>query len=152
MSVPNEPDYIVVQVKVGSAYVTLCGIESATVNNTVNTTDRFRRDCAAPAAIPGRKVRVNSKQWDVTGSGLVNVDQMELYENTLGAHSDFRLLYGQYDNALTDGERTGSTVGFRDGRGVMTATNESLGEEGTAEITIAGEDGLSWTAGAVPTV
>lgn len=148
MSVPNEPDYIVVQVKVGSAYVTLCGIESATVNKTVNTSDRFRRDCAKPAAIPGRKVRVNSFQWDVTGSGLVNVDQMDLYENTLGAHSDFRLLYGQYDNALTDGERTGSVVGYRDGRGVMTAANETLGEEGTAEITVAGEDGLSWTAGA----
>lgn len=152
MSVPNEPDYIVVQVKVGSVYTTLCGIESATVNTTVNTTDRFRRDCATPAAIPGRKVRVNSKQWDVTGSGLVNIDQMDLYADTLGAHSDFRLLYGQYDAALTDGVRTGTIVGFRDGRGVMTAANESLGEEGTAEITIAGEDGLSWTAGAVPTV
>lgn len=150
MSVPTEPDYIEVLVKVGTPYVTLCGIESATVNNTVNTTDRFRRDCATPAAIPGRKVRVNSKQWDVTGSGVINMDQIDLYEDTLGAHSQFRLLYGRYDNALTDGERTGTIFGYRDGTGVMTAYNESLGEEGTAEITIAGEGTLTWTEG-VPT-
>ena len=147
MSLPVEPDYVVVQAKVGASYVILCGIENATVNNTANTTDRFRRNCQAPAAIPERNPRVDSVQWDVTGSGVINMDQIETYQGLLGARTPFRLLYGQFDDALTNGERTGDIFGYRDGTGVMTAYNETLGEEGTAEITIAGVGALTWTVG-----
>jgi hypothetical protein len=149
MSLPIEPDYILLQVKVGTTYTTLCGIETAGVNQTANTTDRFRRDCAKPADIPSRTVRVASRQWDLTGNGVLNMDQFDLYTNVLGAHSDFRLLYGRYDAALDEGERTGTTYGYRDGKGVMTAANESLGgDDATADVTIAGEGTLTWTEGA----
>jgi hypothetical protein len=148
MSLPVEPDYIVVQAKIGSTYLLLCGIETATVNNTVATTDRFRRDCQAPAAIPTRTVRVNSTQWDVTGSGVINMDFFDEYQSLLGAHTAFRLLYGRYDAVITNGVRTGTVYGYRDGTGVMTAHNENLGDESTAEITIAGEGVLTWTVGA----
>lgn len=149
MSEPVDPDYILLQVKVGSVYTTLCGIETAGVNKTVNTTDRFRRDCAKPAAIPTRRVRVTSSQWDLSGNGVLNMDQFDLYTDLLGAHSDFRLLYGRYDAALTDGERTGTTYGYRDGKGVMTSANEALGgEDATADVSIAGEGVLTWTDGA----
>lgn len=148
MSYPTEPDYIQIMVKVGTTYTMLCGFEGATLNKAIQTTDRYRRDCAKPAAIPDRSVRVNSTSWDISGTGVVNMDQFDLYENLLGAHSDFRLLYGRYDNALTDGERTGTIFGYRDGKGVMTSHNETLSEDSTAELAIAGEGKLSWTAGA----
>ena len=149
MSVPNEPDYIVVQAKSGTSYVDLCGIETAGVNQTVTSSDRFRRDCATPAAVPTRTVRVTGKQWDLTASGVINMDQFDLYASALGASVDYRLLYGRYDAGLAeDGERTGTIFGYRDGRAVMTAANENLGgEEATAEFTFAGEGVLSWTAG-----
>ena len=150
MSIPTEPDYIVVQAKSGATYVDLCGVETAGVNQTVNSSDRFRRDCANPAAIPERTVRVNSRQWDLTAGGFINMEQFDLYSSALGARVDYRLLYGRYDTGLIeDGERTGTIFGYRDGRAVMTAANESLGgEEATAEFTFAGEGALTWTEGA----
>lgn len=147
MSVPNEPDYIQIQVKVGTAYVLLCGIETATVNKGIQSTDRYRRDCEKPAAIPTRAVRVTGTQWDVSGTGVVNMDQFDLFENLIGAHAQYRLLYGRYDDALTNGERTGTVYGYRDGAGVLASHNENLGDEGTAEIAITGEGVLSWTQG-----
>jgi len=150
MSVPTEPDYIVVQAKDGTTFVDLCGVETAGVNQTVNASDRFRRDCARPAAIPERTVRVNSRQWDLTAGGVINMDQFDLYTSALGARVGYRLLYGRYDDGLAEGgERTGTIFGYREGRAVMTAANETLGgEEATAEFTFAGEGVLTWTVGA----
>lgn len=152
MADPIEPDLIIVQAKVGNAYVDLCGMETAGVNQTATTSDRFRRSCDNPAAIPTRTVRVNGKQWDVTASGVLNMAQYDLYASLIGMHADYRLLYERFDAALTDGERTSTTYGYRDGRAVMTSANESIGgDEGTAEVTLAGEGTLTWTAGAPTT-
>ena len=149
MSEPLDPDYIVVQIKSGATYVDLCGMETAGVNKTANTSDRFRRDCAKPADFARRTVRVNSVQWDVTSSGVINMPQFDLYESALGVRADYRLLYGRFDADLAvDGERTGTIYGYRDGTAVMTAANENIGgEEATAEITLAGEGKLTWTVG-----
>jgi hypothetical protein len=149
MADPIEPDLIIVQAKVGNAYVDLCGIETASINRTANTSDRFRRSCDNPAAIPTRTVRVNGKQWDASGSGVINMAQFGLYESLLGMHADYRFLYERFDATLTDGERTSTTYGYRDGRAVMTSDNENIGgDEGTAELSWAGEGTLSWTTGA----
>jgi hypothetical protein len=151
MSYPNEPDYIVVQVGNGATpevFVDACGIETSGLNQTVQSNDRYRRDCATPAAIPTRKVRVTGYSWDLTGSGVINMDQFELFQDALGVTKNFRVLYGKYGAVDTGGNRTGTIEGYYAGPGVMTAYNVNVGgEDGTAEITIAGENKPVWTEG-----
>ena len=145
MSYPNEADFIVVKVGDGATpevFTTICGIESATINQTVNTNDRFRRDCAKPGSVPTRKVKVTGKQWDATGSGVVNVDEFPNFASSLGIRKNY-----QFDFGIRDGTDAGEIVGTYAGPAVMTAANINMGDaDGTAEITLAGEDAIVWTA------
>jgi hypothetical protein len=144
MSYPTEIDAIVVKVGDGAepeVFATICGIENATLNETVQTADRFRKDCAKPGQIPTRKVRVTGKQWDVTGSGVTNIDQIATLKAALGITKNYQLVAIEYD-----GTDTGNELGTFAGPGVLTARNWNLQpNEGTMEITIAGEDELVWT-------
>lgn len=143
MSLPNEPDFVVVKAGDGAnpeVFTIICGIENATVNQTVNTNDRFRRDCAKPGQVPRRKVRVTGRQWDATGSGVINIDEFDTFNTALGIRKNYRLEFGK-----RDGTDAGVIVGYYAGPGVMTAANVNMGDgEGTAEITIAGEDDITW--------
>ena len=145
MSFPNEPDFVIVKVGDGElpeVFTVICGIDNAAINKTVNTSDRFRRDCAKPGEVPLRKVTVTGEQWDVTGSGVINMDQFPLFDSALGIRKNYRLDYGK-----RDGTGTGLIVGYHEGPALMTAHNINVGDDGgTAEITLAGEDKLVWTA------
>lgn len=145
MSYPNEADFVVVKLGNGATptevFTILCGIETVTINKTINSTDRFRRDCAKPAAIPTRKVRVTSKQWDATGSGVINMDEFETFDDVLGIRKNYRIEFGK-----RDGTDEGEIIGYYQGPAVMTAANINMGDgEGTADITLAGEDDIVWT-------
>lgn len=145
MSYPNEADFIIVKVGDGATpevFTTICGIENATINQTVNTSDRFRRDCAKPGQVPTRKVKVTGKQWDATGSGVVNVDEFDTFNSALGIRKNY-----QFDFGKRDGTDAGEIIGTYQGPAVMTAANINMGDsEGTNEITLAGEDEIVWTA------
>lgn len=147
MSLPNEADFVVVEWGNGASpevFTILCGIENVTINQTINSSDRFRRDCAKPAAIPSRKVRVTGKQHDVTGSGVINVEEFETFQTLLGVSANYRLRFGKRVVGDTTGQ--GENLGTFVGPYVMTAANINMGtDEGTAEITLAGEDDLIWT-------
>lgn len=145
MSYPNEADFIIVKLGDGATpevFTTICGIENATINQTVNTSDRFRRDCAKPGSVPTRKVKVTGKQWDATGSGVVNVDEFTTFNAALGIRKNY-----QFDFGKRDGTDAGEIIGTYQGPAVMTAANINMGDsEGTNEITLAGEDEIVWTA------
>jgi len=145
MSYPNEADFIIVKVGDGATpevFTTICGIENATINQTVNTSDRFRRDCAKPGQVPTRKVKVTGKQWDATGSGVVNVDEFPTFDAALGISKNYQIDFGK-----RDGTDAGEIIGTYAGPAVMTAANINMGDsEGTNEITLAGEDAIVWTA------
>lgn len=147
MSYPNEIDAVVVKLGNGAdpeVFTVVCGIENATLNETVQTQDRFRRDCAKPGQIPTRVVRVTGKQWDLTGSGVTNVDQIAALKAALGLTKNYQLVAIKYD-----GTDTGTELGTFEGPGVLTSRNISLSpNEGNLEITIAGEDELVWTPAA----
>ena len=144
MSYPTEIDAVIVKLGDGATpevFTTICGIESATLNVTVTTNDIFRRDCAKPGQIPTRKVRVTGKQWDMTGAGVTNVDQVAALKAVLGIRRNYQLIAIRYD-----GTDDGEELGTFDGPGVLTARNMNLApNEGTMEVTIAGEDELDWT-------
>lgn len=142
MSYPTEFDAAIIYSVTGGTRTILCGIENVTINETANTSDRFRRDCAKPGMIPRRGVKVNGLQWDITGSGVANADTITSMKALLGAHANYEI-----DGIEYDGTDEGNVLGTYAGRGVMTANNKSLqtGGDSSGEITIAGEDDLVWT-------
>ena len=144
MSYPTEIDAAVIRVGNGATpevFSILCGVENVTINQVANTTDRFRRDCAKPGALPTRSVRVNNFQWDITGSGVANAAQIAALKAALGQHKNYEI-----DAIKYDGTDDGELLGTFTGQGVMTASNLSLQTSGdsTGEITIAGENELTW--------
>ena len=150
MSYPTEIDAAIIYVvTTGSTPVRtiLCGIENVTVNETANTSDRFRTECDKPGKIPTRSVRTTSLQWDVTGSGVSNADQMTVLKGLLGQHKAYEI-----DAIKYDGTDAGDKLGTFAGSGVMTAKNLNLQRTGDSglEITIAGEGNLVWTADTTP--
>lgn len=143
MSYPVEPDVIVAKLGDGAepeVFTAVCGMEGFTINETVNTSDRYRRDCAKPAAIPTRKVKVTGKAWDATGSGVINVDEFARLQAALGIRKNW-----QFEFRQRDGTDNGVLLGIYEGPGVMTAKNINMsGDDGSAEVTIAGEDDITW--------
>ena len=143
MSFPNELDFVVVEAGDGATpevFTLLCGIDNVSVNNTVNTSDRFRRDCAKPGSVPRRKVQVQGSQTDITGNGVFNIDQVDLFQSLLGRPANYRVRGGK-----RDGTDAGEIVVEGTGPFVMTANNISIGEEGTAEITLASDGDFEWS-------
>lgn len=146
MSYPTEFDAAIIYTVTGSGQsavrTIMCGIESVTVNETANTSDRFRTDCAKPGMIPTRSVRVNGTQWDVTGSGVTNASDVAARKSAIGAHLAYEI-----DAIRYDGTDEGEVLGTFAGTGVMTASNLNMQRQGDsgAEITIAGEGELIWT-------
>lgn len=148
MSYPTEIDAaIIYSVTTGGTPVrtVICGIENVTVNETANTRDRTRRDCAKPGQIPRRSVVVTSLQWDVTGSGVSNADNQTSLKSLLGQHQAYEI-----DAIKYDGTDEGDLLGTFAGEGVLTAKNLNLQRDADSgsEITIAGEGDLVWSPAA----
>lgn len=145
MSYPTEIDAAIIY-SVSDAQppvrTILCGIENVTVNETANTSDRFRTECDKPGKIPTRSVRVTGLQWDITGSGVSNADQLTALKGMLGQHKAYEI-----DAIRYDGTDEGDLLGTFAGTGVMTAKNLNLQRSGDSgsEVTIAGEGDLIWT-------
>ncbi len=144
MSYPNEIDAVVVKRGNGATpevFTTICGMETVNLNQTVQSNDRFRRDCAKPGKIPTRTVRVTGRQWDFTGSGIANVDEIDGFIASLGVRQNYQLVAIKYD-----GTDAGEELGTFSGPGDLTSNSWSLdANEGGSEMTIAGEDDLVWT-------
>ena len=144
MSFPVEPDFAVIKIGDGAtpteAFTVLCGIDQVSVNRVVNTSDRFRRDCAKPGAVPKRKVQATGTQTDISGSGVFNIAQVEAFTDALGITGNYRVELGR-----RDGTDTGEILGHFTGPFMLTAHNISVGDEGSAEITLASDGDVVWT-------
>lgn len=149
MSLPTEIDFILVKMGDGAtpteAFATLCGLQDATVNRVVQSTDRFVRDCAKPGEVPFRKKRANGKQIDVTGTGLTNADNIEDIEDALGQIKNFKLEC--YEN---DGTDAGNLLGTFAGAFMMTAANLNVPRDGdgASEVTLESHGAWTYTAAA----
>lgn len=147
MSYPTEIDAAVIKIGDGAdpeVFTVICGVENVTLNETVQSSDRFRKDCAKPGMVPTRAVRVTGKQWDLTGSGVTNTDQIASLKAALGLTKNYQVIAIKYD-----GTDAGDELGTFSGAGVLTARNMNLTpNEATMEVTIAGENDLTWTPAA----
>ncbi|MDF0543333.1 phage tail tube protein [Sphingobium sp. H39-3-25] len=146
MSLPNEPDFAFIKMRTATGpdvYTLLCGIESVTVNENVNTSERFRRDCATPNLPGQRKLKATGRTWEISGSGVINVDLEVNLSTKLGVIESYHVEFYK-----DDGTSTGDLMGTYAGTAMMTTRNQSLTTEGdsSVEITLQGEGLLVWTA------
>ncbi|QOV95267.1 hypothetical protein [Novosphingobium sp. ES2-1] len=146
MSLPVEADFALIKIGDGATpsetFAIACGLQDVNVNRTANSSDRFVRDCAKPGEVPVRKVRVNGKQLDITGSGLIDKGHVEIFEDALGTAKNYKIeLYAD------DGTDAGDLVGTFAGAFVMNAANMAIAREtgGTAEVTLANHGAWTWT-------
>lgn len=143
MAFPVEPDFAVIKIGDGATpevFTVLCGIDQVSVNRVVNTSDRFRRDCAKPGSVPDRKVQATGTQVDISGSGVLNMAQMTAFSDALGIVGNYRVELG-----IRDGSDAGDIYGHFTGPFMLTAHNISVGDEGSAEITLASDGDVVWT-------
>ncbi|ABD27169.1 hypothetical protein Saro_2733 [Novosphingobium aromaticivorans DSM 12444] len=146
MSLPVEADFALIKLGDGATptevFAIACGLQDVNVNRTANSSDRFVRDCAKPGEVPTRKVRVNGKQLDITGSGLIDKTHIDTFEEALGTAKNYKVeLYAD------DGTDAGDLIGTFAGPFVMTAANMAITREGggTAEVTLANHGPWTWT-------
>lgn len=147
MSLPVEADFAIIKAGDGATptevFTIVCGMQDVSINFTANTTDRFVRDCAKPGEVPNRKVKVNGRQLDVTGSGLIDKTQITAFQAWLGNKKNSKVELYQ-----DDGTDNGTLLGTVAGNFMMTANNLSVPREGAsaAEITLASNGAWTWTA------
>ena len=147
MSVPTEADFAIIKIGDGATptevFAIACGIQDVSINQVANTTDRFVRDCAKPGEVPNRKVKVNGRQLDVTGTGLIDKAQITVFNTALGNKKNYKVELYQ-----DDGTDSGTLLGTIAGNFMLTATNMSIPREGTssAEVSLANNGAWTWTA------
>lgn len=147
MSLPTEFDFALIKMGDGATptevFTTICGMQDATLNETVNTNDRFVRDCAKPGEVPQRRVQTTGKQTDITGTGLTNADNIASVRAALGVPKNYRV-----EVYRRDGTDAGVLLGTFAGKFVMTSSNlnVTLDTPGSAEITLASDGALTYTA------
>lgn len=146
MSFPVEPDFALLKVGDGATtevFTIACGLQDVNINQVANSQDRFTRDCAKPGSTPVRKTKATGLQLDITGSGLIDKDQITVYNGALGKTKNYKIeLYQK------DGTDAGILLGTFAGNFMMTATNQSVPTDGSAsaEITLANNGAWTWTA------
>jgi hypothetical protein len=120
----------------------VCGVTDVTINETANTSDRFRRDCAKPG-VPGiRYTKSGGKQLEVTGSGTSHADMTVKLMAAVGAVRNYKIEARQ-----KDGTDTGELLGTYAGAFRMTAHNITTAAEGegSVEITLANHGAYTYT-------
>lgn len=148
MSLPTEADFALVKMGNGAGsevFTAICGLQDVTINQTVNTSDRFVRDCAKPGEVPYRKTKASGKQLDISSTGLSNVTVIEDLNEALGVVKNFKIeLYAE------DGTDTGELLGTYAGAFRMTSNNLSIPREGVAsgDINLASHGAWTYTAAA----
>jgi hypothetical protein len=99
-------------------FLPICGITTRNFTQQVNTNDVFVPDCADPEDIPTRRLVVTGRQWDISGDGLLNLDNWETHSGKLGVTANYRFVIGR---------PAGSTDGTGYFGGAAMITNMQIG-------------------------
>lgn len=145
MAAPQVLEGRMVVVELGNnaspeVFTPICGMSVNSWNKTLQTTDRFLRDCANPTEIPARKAVPTGKQEDITLSGYFTLDNRALVESIFGNRRNLRLTFYEEDGV--------TEAGYYSGRFLVTAQNVAAPENDTVslELVLASDGELStWT-------
>ena len=143
MSVPVEPDFVLIKIGDGAGpevFTIACGLQDVTVNSAVNTADRFVRDCAKPGEIPNRKVKATGKQMDINASGFIDKTQLAAFHTAQGVVKNYKIEY--YSDNGTD---AGALYGTYAGAFMLTTLNQSVPRDNQASVEISLANHGIWT-------
>lgn len=147
MSVPTEADFALIKIGDGATptevFTIACGIQDVQINRVANSEDRYVRDCAKPGEVPIRKKKVTGKSLTITGGGMTDKAQVEVFEEALGVIGNYKVELYQ-----DDGTDTGELMGTFAGPFLMDSSGMNVPREGnsTAEITLSNHGAWTWTA------
>lgn len=119
-------------------FTPVCGLTSRGLTVQANTNDFFVRDCADPEDVPVRKTIVGGKQWDLTGSGLLDRNRLEDMNVALGTYRNWRYNIAE---PATD-EVYG---GYYGGSGVLTNLELGGDDEGLVSVSLSIVSDGEWT-------
>ena len=110
-------------------FTLICGIQTSGITAQTNTSDDFLADCADPEKIPVRFVIPTGEQWDLTGDGVVNLDNLSQLVDAKGVTKNYR-----FEMELGTGQ-TGTPAVFE---GPFMLTNIQIGgsEDNFASINV----------------
>jgi hypothetical protein len=121
-------------------FTALCGITTKNFTHQANTNDVFTRDCADPENIPVRNLIITGEQWDLTGEGVLNRENLADIQAVVGGFANWRYLFTE----PTDDE---VFQGYYGGRAALTSFQITAEDENFANIsiTLASDGAWAWT-------
>jgi hypothetical protein len=125
---------------VSETFTPLCGITTKTFRGQVNTNDQFTRDCADPENLPIRRITATGKQWSLTGNGVLNRENIQLIQESLGEIGNYRFLWTEPADDLV-------FQGFWEGAFMLTNFEEGASDEayGTIQISLESDGEVEFT-------
>lgn len=121
-------------------FTPICGINTRTMTEQVQTSDVFTRDCADPEDVPVRNVIATGRQWDLSGAGQMDRNSYENLKNKVGKTGNWRFEIGEPAADKVFG-------GYWEGPGMLTQL-QITGADGdfvSIDVTIASDGEWDWT-------
>jgi hypothetical protein len=121
-------------------FAALCGITTRDFTQQANTSDQFIRDCAAPEDEPIRRLIVTGKQWDLTGSGVLNRANLSLIQAAWGITTNYRYVFTEPSGDLV-------YQGYYGGAAILTQIKITAEDANYAQLslTFASDGAWTWT-------
>lgn len=77
------------------SFIPICGITTRDFTHQGQTKDVFTRDCADPEAVPVRRLIITGEQWDLSGGGQLNREQIPLANALMLVTKNYRFVIGE---------------------------------------------------------
>ena len=76
-------------------FTPICGITTRKIVDQVQHTDQYIRDCALPESVPFRRVGITGESWDLSGTGLIDRNNLAALQASMGKTGNWRFVLGQ---------------------------------------------------------
>lgn len=146
MSIPNRADRALIKIKTAdgppAVFTTICGVDDVTINENVQTSEDFLRDCEAIMLPGGRKLTNTGFSWSLACAGNDNVDIYATLNSARGVRKVYQVLLYK-----DDGTNMGDLMGTIEGTAMLTQRTRAFTgtESGTLQLTLEGEGIPTWT-------
>ena len=128
-------------------FTPICGLTTRQLTQQVNTNDTFVPDCADPEFVPVRRLTPTGRQWDISGDGLLNLNNWRDLDAEVGVTSNYRFVIDQPAGGA-------GTIGYYEGPAMITnmqiGGSTGDGQFATVSLQIASDGEWTSNEGAQP--